>query len=621
MKSHGIIIFVFLSLTSTWSQPTVADSLIRVYEQTTPTQEKVKLLNEITYAHCFFDPKTGVEYGNQAIQLSNELKETPLKARAYLNTAIAYHLMDEWEMVEQLANVSLSKAIALHNKSIQARSLNMLGIAAVGRGKLDEGLVYYQNGLEIGLLSSDSMWAKTTFNTNIGAIYGRKGSYKKALEYFEKDLLIGENLGQYQSLITPLSNMANIASLAGLHDKELAYLKRAEQLAIEYKKNDGLSLALAGLTNYYYNKVDSVEIALEHGNRFLELARQMNSPMDESLALINLVEIYKIKGDLTKAELLLSQAEDLIANNNEPDRQLHFLRCASNLRYAQQRYTASLDYANELLKIATKEERLDEIMYAQQERYKALEALHENKAALEAYKAFHLAEDSLESNAFGEKIIALEAALTNLENEKTIAVLAQEKITLENRIQRNRFLALSLILLLALAILATLFYITRQRQNHLLLEQENELILAREAIQTQELIQKEVALEKSNDLLEVRAVMLRELELKLENNSERGMTLEELKAMKVLTPDDEAKLHELFNEIFPSFLARLKQELPKLSSGQLRLIMLIKLGFDNAEIATTLGISTNSVHMSRYRLRKKLSVGEPTDFQTFIQKI
>ena len=103
----------------------------------------------------------------------------------------------------------------------------------------------------------------------------------------------------------------------------------------------------------------------------------------------------------------MNQAEDLIADNNELDVQLNFLLCASNLRYAQQRYTASLDYANELLKIATKEERLDQIMNAQQERYKALEALHENKAALEAYKAFHLAEDSLESNAFGEKFIAL----------------------------------------------------------------------------------------------------------------------------------------------------------------------------------------------------------------------
>lgn len=612
---------ILLSSNICWSQVEIADSLMKIYEQTQDREEKIRLLNDITYAHCLFDPKTGVEYGEEAIELSKDFAATEAAARAYLNTAIAYHLINEWDTVKVLANISLSKANTLEEESIQIRALNILGIVAVSSGQLDEALDHYHKGLEIGLGSPDSIWAKTTFYNNIGGIYGRKGDFKQALIYFEKNIILSESLNQPDELIMSLANTAHIASQVGMHDKVLAYLKRAEQLAIEYDDLDALMIVFSGLTPYYYTTVDSVDIALKYGNRYLEIAQRMNSSENEGTALINLVDIYRIKGDLNTADSLLTEAESVFRNDPNPTDQINLLYCSAILRFAQQRYAESLEYSNSMLELAQKEERLELIRDAEECRFKALEAMNNHQAALTAYKKFISVGDSIESTAFGEQIIALESELTNLENEKALVVLSQEKLALESGIQRARFSAISGVLLLALFLLIAVFLITRQRQQNLLLEQEKELALSREAVKTQKLLEKEIELEKNNNLLALRSRMVKELELKLEKDGSDRMTLEGLKNMKLLTVEDDLKLQVLFDDIFPNFLNRIKQELPKLSASQMRMIMLIKLGFDNTEMSKALAISMNSVYMSRYRLRKKLDLNQEEDFQEFIKRL
>jgi DNA-binding CsgD family transcriptional regulator len=45
--------------------------------------------------------------------------------------------------------------------------------------------------------------------------------------------------------------------------------------------------------------------------------------------------------------------------------------------------------------------------------------------------------------------------------------------------------------------------------------------------------------------------------------------------------------------------------------------MLLKVGFNNAEIAYALGISVDSVYKTRYRLRRKLEISEEYDLEKF----
>jgi DNA-binding CsgD family transcriptional regulator len=63
-----------------------------------------------------------------------------------------------------------------------------------------------------------------------------------------------------------------------------------------------------------------------------------------------------------------------------------------------------------------------------------------------------------------------------------------------------------------------------------------------------------------------------------------------------------------FEKLSPNFLWNLKQKHSELSKSDIRLIVLIKIGFSQKEIATVLGIAPDSVKKAKQRLRKKLNL-------------
>jgi DNA-binding CsgD family transcriptional regulator len=151
---------------------------------------------------------------------------------------------------------------------------------------------------------------------------------------------------------------------------------------------------------------------------------------------------------------------------------------------------------------------------------------------------------------------------------------------------------------------------------------ENALIHAEKNLLTKDeaLVQSAIALAFKNELIN-------DLELKLTQNQKSSLAAapnappdtQALRQMKILTTNDWLRFRERFNEQFPQFVDKIKVQLPKLTPSEMRLVMLIKIGFDTLEIANVIGISTDSVYTSRYRLRKKLELMEDADLEQFIQ--
>ena len=69
------------------------------------------------------------------------------------------------------------------------------------------------------------------------------------------------------------------------------------------------------------------------------------------------------------------------------------------------------------------------------------------------------------------------------------------------------------------------------------------------------------------------------------------------------------------------FFEELRNKYPSLTQGEKRLCALIKLKLTSKEIAGLMGISVESVHKSRYRLRKKLQLEKGIDLTDFIGTI
>lgn len=74
-------------------------------------------------------------------------------------------------------------------------------------------------------------------------------------------------------------------------------------------------------------------------------------------------------------------------------------------------------------------------------------------------------------------------------------------------------------------------------------------------------------------------------------------------------------------KVHDDFPAKITERFPDLTEQEKRLTILLRVGFSSKEISSIMNISPKSVEISRYRLRKKLSIDNKINLTTFIKSI
>ncbi len=81
-----------------------------------------------------------------------------------------------------------------------------------------------------------------------------------------------------------------------------------------------------------------------------------------------------------------------------------------------------------------------------------------------------------------------------------------------------------------------------------------------------------------------------------------------LTSARLLTDDDWQAFRQHFDRVYPDFFWQLRQQLTDLNPAEERLMALAKLRLHSRQMSQMLGISTESVRKSKYRLRKKFGL-------------
>jgi DNA-binding CsgD family transcriptional regulator len=82
--------------------------------------------------------------------------------------------------------------------------------------------------------------------------------------------------------------------------------------------------------------------------------------------------------------------------------------------------------------------------------------------------------------------------------------------------------------------------------------------------------------------------------------------------------DDWQVFEEAFNNADKDFLKKVKNQHPSLTSNDLRLCTYLRLNLSSKEIAPLLNISSRSVEVKRYRLRKKMGLQRESSLSDYI---
>lgn len=106
-----------------------------------------------------------------------------------------------------------------------------------------------------------------------------------------------------------------------------------------------------------------------------------------------------------------------------------------------------------------------------------------------------------------------------------------------------------------------------------------------------------------------------------DNKDVRKMITEITKQIDQKIKTDSWKRFEMaFNDVHEEFYKSLLAEFPNLTSSEIKLSAFIKIGLNIKDIASVLFITSESVKVSRSRLRKKLSLSTETNLQSFLSK-
>lgn len=211
--------------------------------------------------------------------------------------------------------------------------------------------------------------------------------------------------------------------------------------------------------------------------------------------------------------------------------------------------------------------------------------------------------------------IAVSKARANDEKSRyRIQSLQKEK---EKQVFQRNILIAAIILLGIVGFLV----ITRQRLKAKLqverMEQEQrrmqqEIASAREQLNmfTENIVEKTNLIEKLEEQVKSNSI-----------SAEQQLLITELSRQTILTEDDWIKFKSLFEKIYPSFFQKLKENSADITVAEQRMAALTRLQLTSKQMAAMLGISVDSVHKTRQRLRQRLQLDANVNLDEYIAGI
>lgn len=225
-----------------------------------------------------------------------------------------------------------------------------------------------------------------------------------------------------------------------------------------------------------------------------------------------------------------------------------------------------------------------------------------------------LLNDSLEKEVATSSLAISKARLNSEESRYKIQKINKEK-------ERQLFIRNTIIAAIVALGLFVLLIVNRGRlKNKLALEKaEREKMLMEQEIQSA----KEQINSFTSHIIE-KTNLIEKLEEQVNGknaSSEHQMLIAELSQQTILTEDDWLKFKSLFDKIYPSFFQKLKKNEPEITVAEQRMAALTLMQLTSKQMAAMLGISVDSVHKTRQRLRQRLELNPDSNLDEYISGI
>lgn len=530
------------------------------------------------------------------------------------------------------------------------------GFGQNGRGLFEEARLREKTSPEEAYLSSakalklaeeeDDRLLQGEINQLLGKIFYDQGAFMQAMEYYhEADGVYVESHAKDLHAHNQLE-LAKVYYYLKQPGKSLALIAQARA----YFESKSAHQALAevyGQLGHMYEKAEEYDTAWYYENKALKLHEQFGDSAGIARVYENLGSILEDREDYAAARGWFEQAANYNAIlKNE-------VALVGNLNNIGDSYRkmgvldSAYFFTNRALEISKGLELRYQESSALRDLSKVFLDSGESKVAYQYLDESSQLYEELYSQEAGKQVALLQtlydlerknAEISDLENQQRI-----------ERIKRVGIMAGGLSLLLIGGIV-----VSRQRlkirKNQQLMDQEKALHKA--ALENSELQADQLKMELEHKQLQEKHL---ELELELGQKALASRMLQLIEKNKLLE-DLREDIYELedevpvatqkkvkyianqinysfnhdkswedfrksFEQIHSGFFDKLKKESSELTANDLRICALMRINLSSKDIASLLGISTDSLRVARYRLRKKLNIEQGDNLRKFILSV
>lgn len=480
----------------------------------------------------------------------------------------------------------------------QALSLQHMGQICYGMGLVAQSLNYHLQAEELlKAVGQNSMRANNLNDLGLLLLLNNQG--KEAKQSYQTAVKIYTNNNDQKGLAYTYGNLGHLYEKRSDYDSAFFFQTKAMKVLELIKDLDGIALIHENLGSIYEDK-EQYDVAHLHFSKALDRFKvNGNAPM--------LIDAYNNMGDVLRKT---------------------------------GRYQEALIYTRKALQLSNETKAYSRLSSAYRDLGKTYNFLNKTDSTfyyLELSRQLYI-------NIYNEDS-KNQAALLNVlydinQKDAQIADMARQKRAATILYSASAIVAMLLIIL-------SFVFIKNQRQRIInerdIREKESALLSAKQQLMEVELKNKKLQEEQLKKEVENKA---REISLHTLQAIEKNQLLEEMKRAlsEIIRNDSRSYKRELrqllnkinqsfhkevhwddfrriFEEINQDFFYQLQKINPDLSATDLRLVSLIKLNMNTPDIAALLGISADSLRVSRYRLRKKLGLEQGKSLTSFLQAI
>jgi tetratricopeptide (TPR) repeat protein len=401
------------------------------------------------------------------------------------------------------------------------------------------------------------------------------------------------------------------------YDKSIYYIRRA----IENEKDTSHEARVNTMSRWNtvalcWQKIGNYDSAFHYYDVAMQMANALNFEVWKGIISGNKGQVYFLQKKYDIAKPLLEFDYRTSKQYGEIASAGNSLQWVARINLLQGKKDSALLQVREALHMVKQQPQqttsyLQNVYYTTADVYRALGNSDSFYHYSQLYSYLH---DSTERAVANSRFEIGQLRLANQSNVSEIRELQKEKDA-EAR-ERNFIIAA-----IVLTAIVGLLILNRQRlkfryQQQLAFQQkvaaEQEVAAAKEQLNmfTQSIIEKTKLIEQLEQ--QVADKPLTDTQQQLAN---------ELCHQTILTEEDWEKFKALFEKIYPRFFSKLKELVPDITVGELRMAALTRLHLNTKEMASMLGISPDSVYKIRQRLRKRLQLNDEVTTEAYLTKI